>query len=540
MPVLSATLAEAQAQLAGQPDPAHHLAYAIVETSTLTVQGTHGAHAGTLRSFDRTLDVDLRVGTPTLDSTHKIRDAGFFSEDRRPAWTVVFEGPASALRLALLRATDDVFRIQRARLTKVRANESVKVAREDESADWSAAPPLTRAVEVLPPAVDVAAWQEIVADVSAIYLSFPEVYDSAVQLTVTTTRRWLVSADGSTGPANIVVADGDNHLRIATWGETVADDGMDLSVYDYTDVARADHLPSRPQIDAMARGVAERVTALRHAPTVDPWSGPAILRGRAAGVFFHEIFGHRIEGQRQKDEDEGQTFTKKVNEPVLPAFLSVIDDPTQATRAGEDLNGHYAVDDEGVAAERVTLVDKGVLKGFLMSRSPIEGFSRSNGHGRRQPGNAVVARQGNLMVDAATSVPYPELRRQLVDLAKKQKRTFGLVFDDISGGFTFTGRSTPNSFVVEPVTVWKVYTDGRPDELVRGVDLIGTPLTTFARIVAAADDVAVFNGVCGAESGWVPVSASAPSLLVSEVEVQRREKGNDRPPILPPIVGAGK
>jgi predicted Zn-dependent protease len=108
-----------------------------------------------------------------------------------------------------------------------------------------------------------------------------------------------------------------------------------------------------------------------------------------------------------------------------------------------------------------------------------------------------------------------------------------LVFDDISGGFTFTGRSTPNSFVVSPVTVWKVYVDGRPDELVRGVDLIGTPLTTFARIVAAADDISVFNGVCGAESGWVPVSASAPSLLVSEVEIQRREKGNDRPPLLP-------
>ncbi len=122
----------------------------------------------------------------------------------------------------------------------------------------------------------------------------------------------------------------------------------------------------------------------------------------------------------------------------------------------------------------------------------------------------------------------------LIDEVKRQKKPFGMIFDDISGGFTFTGRSEPNAFAVQPVVVWRVYADGRPDELVRGVDLIGTPLTTFERIMAAADDVDVFNGVCGAESGWVPVSASSPSLLIGEVEVQRREKANDRPPILPP------
>ena len=134
--------------------------------------------------------------------------------------------------------------------------------------------------------------------------------------------------------------------------------------------------------------------------------------------------------------------------------------------------------------------------------------------------------------------PYGGLGAQVAAEVKRQGKPFGLIFEDISGGFTLTGRGTPNSYAVQPVTVWRVWPDGRPDELVRGVDLIGTPLVTFDRILAGSDDIDVFNGVCGAESGWVPVSAIAPDLLVKEVEVQRREKNNERPPLLPPPVQA--
>lgn len=519
-------LAEAMVTLAAASEPAYAASYAVVDHRGLTIQGSHGAHAGMVPEHYRHVDVDVRVGTMALDSTHKIRDEGFFSETPRDSYFVGFEGPLDPLRRLLLRGSDDAYRQARARLLKVRSNEVVKVAREDSSADYSLAPAVTRSVLPGPVVIDTAAWEKLTRDVSAIYLEYPEVYDSAVQLVVTEDDRWFVNNEGTS------VLDGYRHVRIATWGETVADDGMSLSVYDYVDVADVAHLPDRARIEAMVRQVAGRVVALRHAPLVDPWTGPAILRGRAAGVFFHEIFGHRVEGHRQKDEDEGQTFTQRVGQSILPAFLSVVDDPTIARLGNEDLNGHYVVDDEGVAAERVSLVERGILRNFLMSRAPIEGFGRSNGHGRRQPGNAVVARQGNLMVQADGAVSYAELHKRLVDEIKRQKKPFGLVFDDISGGFTFTGRSTPNSFVVQPVTVWRVYPDGRPDELVRGVDLIGTPLTTFARILAAGGDTEVFNGVCGAESGWVPVSASSPSLLVQEVEVQRREKGNDRPPLL--------
>lgn len=525
LPTLKAALTHAVAHLATGPDRVHHVAYTLSERNAWTIQGTHGALAGVDHEHSRIADIDVRVGSMTLDNTHKIRDASWWSEDSRPTFIAPLTA-GTALRDLLVRGTDDMYRAARRRLIKVRANTAVKVDREDTSDDFSAAPTVQHKKPVGTLTLDRDAWTTLVRETSAIYLKYPAVHDSAVQIVATDARRWMVNTDGTE------IADGDHHLRVATWATTTADDGMALQVYDYVDVASIEHLPSRREVEVMVANAAQRLTELRDAPLVDPYAGPAILRGRAAGVFFHEIFGHRVEGHRQKDEDEGQTFTSRVGLPILPPFLSVVDDPTLAVLGKTDLNGHYSFDDEGVAAQRVPLVDHGILRNFLMSRAPIAGFPSSNGHGRRQPGNEVVARQGNLMVIPHQTVPYAELRSRLLAEVRKQGKPFGLVFDDISGGFTFTGRSEPNAFVVQPVTVWKVFPDGKPDQLVRGVDLIGTPLTTFARITAAADDLDVFNGVCGAESGWVPVSASSPSLLVSEVEVQRHEKANDRPPLL--------
>ena len=274
--------------------------------------------------------------------------------------------------------------------------------------------------------------------------------------------------------------------------------------------------------------------ALDKAPLVDPYAGPALLTGRAAAVFFHEVFGHRAEGFRQKDINEGQTFTSKVGEQILPAFISIKDDPTEASFGGQMLLGNYAFDDEGVPSENVQLVENGVLKTFLMSRSPLVTIPHSNGHGRRQLGFVPVARQGNLIVSSSRTVTNDQLRQQLIALVKQQNKPFGLLIDDIAGGFTFTGRQQPQAFQVLPLVVYKVFPDGRPDQLVRGVDIVGTPLVSLTKIVATGDTPDIFNGYCGAESGSVPVSAVAPAILISEMEVQKKETSTDKPPILPP------
>ena len=173
-----------------------------------------------------------------------------------------------------------------------------------------------------------------------------------------------------------------------------------------------------------------------------------------------------------------------------------------------------------------------------MGRLPVKNFSSSNGHGRAQSGLMPVGRQGNLIVTSSKAIPDVQLRSRFVEEIKKQGKPYGLYFEDIQGGFTLTSRDLPQAFQVLPVMVWRVYADGRPDELVRGVDIVGTPLTVLSRIAATGDTTSVFNGICGAESGSVPVSAAAPAMLFTDMEVQKRKYGDARPPSLPPPPGA--
>jgi len=275
-----------------------------------------------------------------------------------------------------------------------------------------------------------------------------------------------------------------------------------------------------------------KLIALRDAPFVEPYEGPAILSAGSAGVFFHEIFGHRVEGQRQKSELDGQTFTNKIGEKVLPKSFNLVFDPTRTTYQNTDLNGYYKFDDEGVKAQKVNVVENGVLKGFLMSRCPIEGFPKSNGHGRAQAGFEPVTRQSNLIVESSEMHSMDDLRKMLIKECKKQDKEFGLLFKEVVGGFTLTGRYMPNAFNIMPTEVYRIFVDGRPDELVKGVDLIGTPLAMFAKIEAAGDTAVIFTGTCGAESGSVPVTAISPALFISQIEIQKRQKTESVPPIL--------
>ena len=321
--------------------------------------------------------------------------------------------------------------------------------------------------------------------------------------------------------------------RLVVFAATRADDGMDLFRAQTFEAETVAGLPAQAELEAAIRELGKSLEALRKAPVTEPFDGPAILSGRAAAVFFHEVLGHRLEGQRQRGDEEGQTFTKEVGNEILPTFLSVADDPTQTTFGKTWLSGTYEYDDEGQKARRVNLIDNGVLKTFLMSRLPIASFGASNGHGRAQSGRVPTGRQGNLIVTSTKSVPESELRKQLIDEAKKQGKPYGLYFEDISSGDSETTRRSPQAFQVVPLVVWRVYADGRPDELVRGVSIVGTPLSALKRILATGDKSEVFNGECGAESGTIPVSAVAPAMLVSEMETQKQAQGTARPPILP-------
>ena len=515
----------------------YYLAYSVADQRNIGMSATLGALARDDASHIRLLDIDVRVGDYALDNTHKIRGGGGFDlSDYISAGPTVLslEDDPDAIRHALWLATDTKLKAAARKYQRVLTNLKTQVEEEDKSGDFTREQPNIHSEPQASLNLDHAAWVERIRNVSRIGREYPLIYNSSVSLSAAADNRYMVSSEGTR------LQHGLKYLRVMVSASTKAEDGMELSQTHIFNACSEGKLPSEQEMAAGMKKVIKQVLALREASFVEPYIGPAILMNRASGVFFHEIFGHRIEGHRQKDVEEGQTFAKKVGEEILPDFVSVRDDPTVTEFDGEDLRGHYKFDDEGVAPSNVKLVENGVLRRFLMARSPLEGFPASNGHGRRQPGYDVVSRQGNLIIESSKAVSFDELKRLLIEECRKQDKPYGLLFEDITGGFTGTGRRGPQSFKVLPVVVYKVYADGRPDELVRGVDIVGTPLTCFSKIIYTGNDAGVFNGTCGAESGGVPVSAVSPSILVSQIEVEKRMREQDKPPILPPPIAEGK
>jgi len=529
-PVLEALeleLARSTELLGKKQQSPYFIGLEVIEVQSVQFQGEEGGLHGYRPVTRRWVHADVRLGDPYMDSTHPLRDSNAdYSESGREMGSGTDVG---VLRRAIWKEVEHSYKQSRARMQQVEADQQVLV--EEKGKSWDLAPmePVVSLGEsVSLAALDLEVLEDSVRQASAVFTESVTALDPSVSLTAEAVTQWFVSSGGHR------LRHGTTRFRMGVSADTIAADGDHIQIYEAVDTASSERLPDAAALIATARELEQQLVALREAPREQPYSGPAIVSGKAAAVFFHEIFGHRVEGSRLKQVDSGQTFLHRVGESILPSFLSVHDDPTLGQLGGIDLRGSYAFDNQGVPASRVTLVDEGVLKGFLESRSPTTRDRRSNAHGRRQAGRAVVARQGNLLVTAHKTVSNEELRTRLRKLAREAGLEYGLYIEDISGGFTFTGTYMPNAYQINVLLAHRIYVDGRPDELVRGIDFIGTPLQTFSKIIAAGEEVDIFNGSCGAESGWVPVSAASPSLLISQVEAQRQLKGQAKPPLLSP------
>lgn len=510
-----------------QPQPAYFIAYQVTDLQTVTLEAQAGRVRRKLHQRSRWLDVDVRVGSYELDNTRPVQEAFGIGEPSYPIQLPLSEDE-QALRQLLWQATMEAYERASQEYAKVIAAQAVRVQEADSVPDFSREHP-QRGQQLRPhPTIDTASWTRWLRQLSALFVPYSWIYAHRVSLQLTSAQKFLMTTEGTE------LAWSERQAFLSVSAHTRASDGMELPLYRTYFAFDPGELPPLEQLRRDVLHMVALLDSLRAAPVLETYTGPALLSGEAASVFFHEILGHRLEGHRQRDPQSAQMLRDLLQKPILPPFLDVVFDPTQRYRDRQPLAGSYAYDDEGVPGQRVVVVDSGVLRNFLLSRMPIAGFSRSNGHGRRQPGMRVVARQSNLLVYARQTVSPAELRQRLLEECRRQGKEFGLLFATVEGGFTFTARTIPNAFNVMPLVVYKVYTDGRPDELVRGVDLIGTPLTAFAHIVAAGSDVGVFNGICGAESGNIPVSASSPSLLISRIEVQKKAKSDERLPVLPP------
>lgn len=516
------------AELKKLDNPPYHMSFRVIDKQISYISTSFGAVINKNSYKTRTFLPHIRLGSEKMDNfVYSVMG----SRDGKGGILGIEEsGSDLAFRQAIWRETNARYQAALSMLEQSKAKRDVNVEQEDKSPFFSPVQPSVYYEEPLSEKetqLDMAEWEKRLKELSVLFNGDQKIIDGGSSVQFTVERRYFVDSDGNEVVQNL------KYARVMVQGVTKADDGMELPLMFSFFAFSPDDLPSMMVLRKETEKLIAKLGELRVAPIVDPFTGPAILSGEASGVFFHEIFGHRIEGLRMKSDSDGQTFKKMVGEYVLPEHMLVMDDPTLSHYNGSPLNGYYKYDDQGVKSERVDVVVDGKLNDFLMTRTPIDGHPRSNGHARADGGWDPVSRQSNLIIESKDLKSDKELRDLLLGEMRLQGKQKGYFFKEVTGGFTFTAKGGTNSFNVTPLEVYEVYADGRPDKLVRGVDLIGTPLSMFSNITHVGGESEIFTGMCGAESGQIPVTAISPSILVKKVEMQRKAKSQDLPPILP-------
>lgn len=530
--LLSAQLRRSMKALKKQNPPIYYLAYTFKDIEGFDLGVEEGGVR--YRSFvpQRGLQVQARAGSPELDNTRTLKNDRTnydLTTQELPSIT----GNGKAFSTAVWRATQTAAEDAQQEFNRVQADAHTASKRLDDSPDFVLPQKEVFCKEAPALTFDTVRIEKMLVAVSQLTKNQPFILESSFSFSYDTGSRYFVDSVGTQLKTPVRLA----RLAYRVRGKTA--DGAWLGRFRTYDVLDEKELPGEDQLKADVLESIAELKALTQAPEAEPVTVPAILKNRAMGVFVHEVLGHRVEGHRQKEDSFGRTFTDKVGQPVVAPILSIMDDATLAYFNGEPLRGYYEYDDEGTKARPVTIIENGVLKSFLMSASPVNNFPLSNGHGRGEMGKRPVARMGNTRVIASQTVSYDELEKQLLHEIKKQDKPYGYIIEDLSGGFTMTETFAPQSFKLTPTLVYRIYPNGQK-EVVRGADMVGTPLVSFNEILAAADDYGVFNGSCGAESGWVPVSAIAPSVLLRKLEIEKAEKDGVKPPVLPPPFKEGK
>ncbi|MFP2930923.1 TldD/PmbA family protein [Pyxidicoccus sp. 3LG] len=527
---MASELTRNQQQLKMQShEPPYFMSYQLKDYEQHVVAARYGAVFLDDGYRERKLYVDVRVGNYDFDSS-VAEGLEFSFSTKGTSYIARKEGPLDdsplALRTALWLITDEQYKSALFQYLKKKGEDVYTVEDPKRPPSFTKEKPSAHVQPPVQAPFNRERWVKLAREVSAQFNVHPELFDSEVRVTTDKVTRLFVSSEGS----RLVTEEVLYGLHVSA--VTRAPDGQLLddsrNFYSPTEAG----LPDDAKVRQAAAKVIEELLALRAAPAIDPYTGPAILAPEASGVLFHEAVGHRLEGDRQDGDNEGKTFKGQVSKLVLPSFISIHDDPTQRLLNGEPLNGYYLFDEEGVKGQRVTLVEKGVLRNYLLGRRPVEGFLQSNGHGRSQGTLKPVARMANLLVESTKGVSDAELKKMLIAEAKRQGKPYGLIIRDITGGNTNTSSYGYQAFKGVPRMVYRVDVKTGQESLVRGVEIVGTPLSAVNRILASGQKAGVFNGFCGAESGNVPVSTVAPAMLLQEIELQRAVEGKDRPPIL--------
>jgi len=499
--------------------------YIVLEQERYRASATFGALTASDSSLVRYVQAQVRVGDYDFDNSEFVTGPGFQGPPSAGVTTqAVIDNDYDGIRHSLWLATDAAYKQSIEQFARKRAFVQNKV-RDEQIPDFSQERPVTALVARRALDIDKAKWEKQVREWSALFKDFPAVEESTVAVEAQLTHRYLVNSEGTrTMQPSLLVS-------VEIDAGTEASDGMRLRHWIPFNAGSFDQLPPPAEIVKAIRQMAADLTSLRVAPVLNAdYSGPVLFTGQASAEMFARVLVPNLSGQRLplSDQQQGQTIRSelldRLNRPVLPRFLSVFDDPTTQRIGNQELLGHYQVDDQGVPARRVSLIEQGVLKSFLMSRRPSKDMPQSNGHGRSGVPGRETAQIGNLFIQSSEGKSYEDLKQQLIKMCQEENLQYGILIKSLISD----GRSPIGS----PVLTYKVYVaDGR-EELIRGAFAQGIPIRSLRQIEAVGNDTFVVNRLAGSNELPTPTSIVAPSVLLEEVELKRPTGTQQKPALL--------
>ena len=532
-------------------DRTYYAEYTLEDASMFSIGASLGALYSPSRNRLRIPRVQLRLGSPKLDNTNYVLSdyAGARADE---AWPL--DNDYNVLRQAWWLATDRIYKAATQVIARKRTAMQA-VTQTEVLNDFAKAEPHRWTPEIKPRGVDEKLWTERVRRLSTLFRKYPELANSEVSYASTVSTVRYMNSEGSIQR----YPDDLDHLHITA--TAMAADGTELR--DGWTFLRTNRvaLPGDSELEAAALAVATNLEQLLKAPMGEDYTGPVLFEGVASAQMFAQLLGNNLGLTRTPVSEQGRSlpilaseFEGRQGVRVLPEWMDVVDDPSQESFSGQTLVGHYDVDMEGVTASTVPVIEKGVLKNFLLTRQPMKGFEGSNGHARL-PGmfGAKTARMSNLFVKASGAVPEAALKQKLIEMCKQRGKPYGMLVrkldypteaapGEIRRMATAAARSGNGGgrMFSTPVLLYRVYPDGR-EELVRGVRFKALAARTLKDLVAAADRPAVFsymdNGallaVSGASGTVTACSVIAPSVLLDDVDMERNREEIATPPLVP-------
>ena len=510
----------------GHPKP-YYLSYLLRDSESLMISACYGAICQDRKEHRRNCYADVRVGTYAYDNSLM----GGLSlppeeSESRDLIDMPIEDDEDAIRFGLWRLTDACYR-EAVRDYHIRKSRDVSYLDQNKRLlsflPQKAGRHLAKPLEM---SLDLDKMRSYLRKASAWFKEFPEIKNSSVEFTAAFRTKIFVSSEGVERVWHQPVISLSSYMWLHTRK-------TDLDVCVAINTSSLDELPTLSAFRKIIRSKIDDLYATENGETITSYSGPVLFAPQPAGLFLHEVVGHRLEGSRLLSDDEGKTFKDKLGVKIMHEGLTITDDPSVAYHDGQSLIGHYPFDDEGVEAGRAVLVEDGVLKGFLTTRSPIrKGMTASNGHARNQSDERPIARMANLIVESKGGQSFAQLKRLMVEEIKRRKLPFGIVLYEVEGGETGTEAYNFQAFLGQITKAAKIYPDGH-EKPIKGVDFVGTPLASLSHIIAVGNKLEVDNSFCGAESGSVPVSTISPALLLSSLELQAKESSQITPYALP-------